>query len=54
MGKQEDKERLSKMCLDDLRDYGQDHMNSGPDSFNIKILKLEYLHRETQTAWARR
>lgn len=36
------------MSLEELRDYGQDHMNSGSDSFNIKILKLEYLHRETQ------
>lgn len=36
------------MTLDELRIYGEEHMNSGPDSYYIKILKLEYLHRETQ------
>lgn len=48
MSKEEEKDRIRKLSLQELRDYGQDHMNSGPDSFNIKTLRLEYLHRETQ------
>lgn len=48
MSKENEKSRLRGMSLEELRDYGQDHMNAGPDSFNLKILKLEYLHRETQ------
>ena len=48
MSKENEKSRLRGMSLEELRDYGQDHMSAGPDSFNLKILKLEYMHRETQ------
>ena len=48
MSKEEEKVHLRGMSLEALRDYGQDQMNSGPDSFNMKILRLEFLYRETQ------